>query len=375
MFLRLTVSLAALVATATANTSDLDEWKHTLTKDECIFRVIDAASGKKYSYDFSSHMNDLVHDSSNYELKLNLCAPVETACYPSTCSNHAPHGFEGTPCLPWNATENTGHMIVTSTEDGGPPDPVGTNYPKNKCDPNKFDPKYTAGCPGPDDCCQKQCFSGTGQPEECTKACAVIASSEPYVQLQFPNKTKEGLQFTFNPVASGNDPRIPEMSQFNCGANGGKYFGTATVDCDEDPGATKMIILSVTNIGCFYQIRLKAKAACQAHPFVPIPVEPPKGWSAFGVFVFIIFLGFLLYFVLGTMYNGIYGTMGWEIPHKHFWRSCATSCYGRVQSCCGSAMGSRSDYNDFGSNHYSVGKSNPVYQANPAEHTVVYDDL
>ena len=188
-------------------------------------------------------------------------------------------------------------------------------------------------------------------------------------------KTKEGLQFTFDPVMSGNDPRIPEMSQFNCGANDSKYFGTATVDCDEDPGATKMIIMSVTNIGCFYQVRLKAKAACQAHPFVPIPVEPPKGWSAFGVFVFLIFLGFLLYFVLGTMYNGIYGTVGWEIPHKHFWRSCITSCYERMQSCCGSAMGSRSDYNDFGSNHYSVGKSNPVYQADPAEHTVVYDDL
>ena len=132
MFLRLAILLVVLVAKATATTPDLDEWKHTLTKDECIFRVIDATTGEKYSYDFSSHMDDLVHDSGNYELSLNLCSPVQAKCYPSTCSNHAPHGFEGKPCLPWNATENTGHMVITSTEDGGPPDRAGTNY-QNGC--------------------------------------------------------------------------------------------------------------------------------------------------------------------------------------------------------------------------------------------------
>ena len=341
---------------------------------KCIFRV-QKEDGSLISYDFSKHMHDLVSDDlEGYRVKMNLCGEVAASCYPSTCSKQdGAHDFDGTPCLPWNATENEGRIIVERLETGGPPDAPGTNYPppNNNCPPT-YDQGTCPGLPASDKCCQQQCYDNLGQPQRCQTACAVVASSQPIVKLQFPNKTKDGLQFSFQGVAVGNDPR----NTMKC--PGGNYYGTATVDCDDSPGATDMIITSVQSLGCHYAINLKATAACSANPYVPIPITPEKGWGAGSVFVFIVFLSFVIYFILGTFYMGVYQGK-WEIPHKSFWTRCWNSVVNKCRSCA-TGGGGASDYNDFGnsSSSYSKGGASNVNGYNgslPGERTIVYDDL
>ena len=349
-------------------------------KTKCLFRVIEE-DGSKYTYDFSGHDYDMVYDSDGFEIIMNLCNTAAKPCYPSTCYNtgNVLHSWAGKPCLPWNATANTGNILFFSTQPGGPPDTAGTNYPTANC-PTDYEPAKQFGCE------QQQCYSAAGKKEHCTKACAVVSNTQPEVHLQYPNKTAEGLQFTWDIVPNSDDLRNPIACQ-----GGGGFSATATIDCDPKADITSLTIDSVSKISCNFNIKLRSKAACKAQPFVPIPAvnndDHPWGW--FSIFCFTLFMLFITYFIIGTIY--MYKTKGYcEIPHKFFWERCMFSCKTSCMSLCdrcgsggvsssGSGTSSgKSVYNEFGSSSgvsSSGTRLSNTYNPSRAENTVVYDDL
>eukprot|EP00943_MAST-04B_sp_MAST-4B-sp1_P008295 g8295.t1 len=226
----------------------------------CFFDVIEP-DGSKYTYDFSGHDYDMTYNGVDYQIIMNLCNNVAKACYPSTCYETDLHNFNGKPCLPWNATANTGRIVFFTTQAGGPPDTAGTPYPANQC-PSNYKPAIEYGCN------QEACYGADGRSEHCTKACAVVSNSKPYAQLQYPNKTSEGLQFSWAVVPNSNDPRNP----FSC-MGGGGFSASAIIACDPKADITSLTIDSVSKISCGFNIRLRSKAACVPKPFVPIPAN------------------------------------------------------------------------------------------------------
>jgi hypothetical protein len=342
-------------------------------KINCMFDVIEP-DGSKYTYDFSGHDYDMVYDGSDYEIIMNLCNTVARPCYPSTCYDTGDdlHNFAGKPCLPWNATANTGNIVFFSTQPGGPPDKAGTVYPANTC-PSNYKPAIEDGCK------QEACYSSDGtRSEHCTKSCAVVSNSQPHAQLQYPNKTSEGLQFNWAVVPNSNDPRNP----LTC-MGGGGFSASAIIACDPKADVTSLTIDSVSKISCSFNIRLRSKAACVAKPFVPIPANNndihPWGW--FSILCFTTFIFFLVYFTLGSIY--MYRQKGYcEIPHKFFWYQCWSNVQSSCMSLCrnggSSSSGSMSQsYNEFGSssNLSSETGLSGGYNASKHENTVVYDDL
>ena len=148
-------------------------------KKKCLFSVVQE-DGSKHTYDFSGQDYDMVYDGTDFQIIMNLCNTAARACYPSTCydTGNVLHNFEGKPCLPWNATVNTGNIVFFSTQGGGPPDVSGRSYPSGTC-PNNYEPAKKFGC------VQEPCYSAQGKAEHCTKSCAVVSNSQPMVQLQY----------------------------------------------------------------------------------------------------------------------------------------------------------------------------------------------
>ena len=196
-----------------------------------------------------------------------------------------------------------------------------------------------------------------------------------YLSIQ-PNKTKEGLQFIWDTVPNSDDPRNP----LSC-LGGGGFSATAIIACDPNAAVDRLTIDSVSKISCNFNIKMRSEAACKPKPFVPIPIannDEPWGW--FSIFCFTLFIGFLLYFTLGTVY--MYRQKGYaEIPHKSFWER----SFFRCKSCCMSIVGRSSDgggtttYNEFGTSNSSSSNMNNrfsnTYNTARHENTVVYDDL
>ena len=184
------------------------------------------------------------------------------------------------------------------------------------------------------------------------------------------------MQFIWDTVPNSDDPRNPLRCQ-----GGGGFSATAIIACDPNAAVESMSIDSVSRISCNFNIKMRSEAACKPKPFVPIPIannDEPWGW--FSIFCFTLFIGFLLYFALGTVY--MYRQKGYaEIPHKSFWER----SFFRCKSCCMSIIGRSSDgggtttYNEFGTSNASSSNMNSRFSNtyNPARHenTVVYDDL
>ena len=122
------------------------------------------------------------------------------------------------------------------------------------------------------------------------------------------------MQFIWDTVPNSDDPRNPLRCQ-----GGGGFSATAIIACDPNAAVESMSIDSVSRISCNFNIKMRSEAACKPKPFVPIPIannDEPWGW--FSIFCFALFIGFLLYFALGTVY--MYRQKGYaEIPHKSFW--------------------------------------------------------
>ena len=101
-------------------------------------------------------------------LHLNVCQNAKSPCYPTTCADEGVmHRFKGPPCLPWNATVNSGSAVVFKIVEAAPP-ATGTPYNQSVCGQDYNYP-----------CEQQACYGTDGSVHNCTASCNVVADTAP----------------------------------------------------------------------------------------------------------------------------------------------------------------------------------------------------
>lgn len=246
----------------------------------CSFTVNDPQDNNAaFNFDFSSMCSGsdyTVDDGSGHVYYANVCQKAKVKCLPADCDNY-PY------CVPWTNTYNYGNAVQM----WGKQPPFPAKDPSLDCkDP--LQPSNTVPC---------------------TKACQVLGVGSPSWQLTNPADPA-------NSDVIGNWRGVPPKADdpFYCPDDpltGAPQSRQVSMVFQCAPGLSTPQLYKAeqnTTENCHYKLYFKTKNACL-----------DSGMSAGSAFLLVLFVGALVYFLGGGLFN--YLAHGkFQILHKAFWQ-------------------------------------------------------
>lgn len=240
----------------------------------CQYQFNDVSTNTAYNFDFSSLCDSnsgkdwVVNDEKGHTYSAKICGTAAQNCLPAT----------------WHNTYEYGVAVQTW---GGPP----------------------AACP-PKTCSQKNPDGGS-TPACCTKNCQVLGTGNPTWFLTDPSNPQTGGVTAKYKGAAPSDSD-PYWCSFNP-ATGAQYEREAHFVFQCDPSVSSVnVVKAIQNSSnyCRYKILFGTQYACAA--------TLNGGMSGGWVFILILFIGFIVYVVVGALITYSQERV-WAFPNKEFW--------------------------------------------------------
>lgn len=205
--------------------------------------------------------------------------------------------------------------LRTSSEDRStPPSTVRTSYGISLCEPLPYrdDVKEQDQCPKGTRICVSTINIKEGEPD---RVVSIVPVAGPELTVS---------------ARKGNDKDQAEMNSIILTLGGGTYIDRAQearirLRCNPDaPKSSPFDVLSWSDD--VLSLQWNSAAACakgsEGSPSSGSGNEKPKSRSLFGQFLMLLFVGFLIYLVVGIwIQRSQYGASGWDmVPNRDMWR-------------------------------------------------------